>query len=261
MRCGEEWAGVQLIRSLLYTTFLFLGTGVYACVVLLLCWLPTRVLYQFADHWARGQLKMLEWLCGLTYSVEGLENIPPGAHVSMWKHSSAWETIAQAAIFPPQAWVLKRELTWIPLVGWAIRLLKPIAINRRAGAAAVNQVIDQGLKRLAAGYWILIFPEGTRVAPGEQRKYGISGALLASRAGCKIVPVAHNAGQFWPRRGWIKRPGHIRVAIGPAIDAAGRDPRELNEEVRNWIESKLRAMEWSAPTPASVPSPEGQIAQ
>jgi 1-acyl-sn-glycerol-3-phosphate acyltransferase len=230
---------VRLFRSLLYTTWLFLGTGLYACLVLVLFWAPTRTLHALADHWARNQMWMLRVLCGLSYCVEGRENIPPGAHVSMWKHSSAWETIAQAAIFPPQAWVLKRELIWIPLVGWAIWLLRPIAINRSAGASAVNQVVEQGKRRLEAGYWILIFPEGTRVSPGESRKYGVSGALLASRAGCKVVPVAHNAGKFWPRRGWVKHPGQIRVAIGPPIDAAGRDPRDLNAEVRAWIEAKL----------------------
>jgi 1-acyl-sn-glycerol-3-phosphate acyltransferase len=131
---------------------------------------------------------LLKTLCGLQHVVEGRENIPPGTHVSMWKHSSAWETIAQAAIFPPQAWVLKRELMWIPLVGWAVSCLKPIAINRKAGATAVTQVIEQGTQRLRQGLWILVFPEGTRVAVGETRKYGVSGALLASRAGCKIVP-------------------------------------------------------------------------
>jgi 1-acyl-sn-glycerol-3-phosphate acyltransferase len=160
----------------------------------------------------------------------------------MWKHSSAWETIAQASIFPPQSWVLKRELMWIPLVGWAMRRLKPIAINRKAGAAAVAQVVEQGTQRLAEGLWILIFPEGTRVPVGEKRKYGVSGALLAARTGCKIVPVAHNAGCFWPRRGWVKKPGVIQVAIGPPVDAAGRDPRELNDEIRGWIEAKIATM-------------------
>jgi 1-acyl-sn-glycerol-3-phosphate acyltransferase len=192
-----------------------------------------------ARSWSRTQLWLLDKLCGLKYRVEGRENIPPGAHVSMWKHSSAWETIAQASLFPPQSWVLKRELMWIPLVGWAVYCLKPIAINRKAGAAAVTQVIEQGTARLAEGLWILIFPEGTRVAVGESRKYGVSGALLASRAGCKIVPVAHNAGYFWPRRGWRKKPGVVQVVIGPPIDAAGRDPRELNEEVRAWIEGRI----------------------
>ena len=230
---------MQLIRSVLFTTCLFLGTLVYAVVVLSLSWLPDKKLYGVARSWSLWHLWLLRVLCGLTFSVEGRENIPAGAHISMWKHSSAWETIAQASIFPPQSWVLKRELMWIPLVGWAVRCLKPIAINRKAGASAVNQVVEQGMQRLTEGLWILVFPEGTRVAAGESRKYGVSGALLASKAGCKIVPVAHSAGNFWPRRGWVKKPGVIQVSIGPAIDATGRHPRELNEEVRSWIEAKL----------------------
>lgn len=233
---------MQLLKSLLFTAFLFASTLVYAIVVVLLGWLPGKKLYSVANSWARTQLWTLEKLCGLTYVVEGRENIPSGTHVSMWKHSSAWETIAQASIFPPQSWVLKRELMWIPVVGWAVRCLRPIAINRKAGAAAVSQVVEQGTQRLAAGLWVLIFPEGTRVAVGKSRKYGVSGALLASRVGCKIVPVVHNAGYFWPRRGWVKKPGVVRVVIGPPIEAAGRDPRELNDEVRAWIEGQLATM-------------------
>jgi len=234
---------VRLVRSLLYTTWLFLGTLIYAVVVLALGWLPGHRLYGVARSWSRTQLWVLKVVCGLTHTVEGAENILPGAHISMWKHSSAWETIAQAGIFPAQSWVLKRELMSIPLVGWALKFLKPIAINRKAGASAVNQVIEQGKQRLAEGFWILIFPEGTRVAPGETRKYGVSGALLASKTGCRIIPVAHNAGYFWPRRGWIKKPGVIKVAIGPPIETLGRDPREINDEVRAWIEAKLATMQ------------------
>lgn len=233
---------MQLLRSILFTTSLFVGTLLYAVVVLAFGWLPSQQLYAIARSWGRVNMWLLAKLCGLTYTVEGRENIPSGAHVSMWKHSSAWETIAQAAVFPPQAWVLKRELMWIPLVGWAVKCLKPIAINRKAGATAVTQVVEQGKQRLEQGLWVLIFPEGTRVAVGETRKYGVSGSLLASKAGCKIIPVAHNAGYFWPRRGWVKKPGTIRVVIGPPIDAAGRDPRELNEEVRTWIEKKLATL-------------------
>lgn len=240
---------MQLLRSILYTTWLFVGTLLHAIAVLVVGWLPPQKLYVIARSWARSQLWVLEKLCGLRYQVEGIENLPEGAHVSMWKHSSTWETIAQAEIFPPQSWVLKRELMWIPLVGWAVHCLKPIAINRKAGASAVNQVVQQGSERLAEGLWILIFPEGTRVAAGESRKYGVSGALLASKVGCKIVPVAHNAGFYWPRRGWVKKPGLITVAIGPPIEAKGRDPREINEEVRAWIEARIAAME---PTPGQA---------
>ena len=131
---------------------------------------------------------------------------------------------------------------WIPVVGWAVRCLKPIAIDRKAGAMAVSQVIEQGQQRLQEGLWILIFPEGTRVAPGENKRYGVSGALLAARAGCQVVPVAHNAGVFWSRRGLLKKRGVIEVAIGPPIDATGREPRELNEQVRAWIEARIAQM-------------------
>ena len=238
---------MQLLGSVLFTIWLFVGTLLYAVAVVLFGWLPSLKLYVIARSWGRVNLWMLRKLCRLTYTVEGRHNIPAGAHVSMWKHSSAWETIAQASIFPPTSWVLKRELMWVPLLGWAVKCLKPIAINRKAGATAVTQVVDQGKQRLEEGLWVLIFPEGTRVAVGETRKYGVSGALLASKAGCKIIPVAHNAGYYWPRRGWLKKPGVIRVAIGPPIEAAGRDPRELNQEVREWIESTLANMDLEAP--------------
>lgn len=230
---------MQLLRSMLYTSWLFLGTLLYALVVLFVFWLPMRHLQAIARSWARSQLRMLKVLCGLDYRVTGQEHVPVGAHVAFFKHSSAWETIAQTVILPPQAWVLKRELMWIPFVGWAMRRLKPIAINRSASASAVHQVMQQGQQRLREGLWVVIFPEGTRVAAGESRKYGVSGALLATKAGCKVLPVAHDAGRYWPRRGWVKKPGTIRVVIGPAIEAAGRDPRAVTEQAREWIESTL----------------------
>lgn len=241
---------MQLVRSLIFTLCFFLSTTVYAVVVLLLCWLPHRHLWRLARSWASLNLRLLEKLCGLNFVVEGRENIPLGNHIAMWKHSSSWETVAQAYIFPPQAWVLKRELMWIPIVGWALHFMRPIAINRKAGHSAVNQVLAQGKERLDAGLWILIFPEGTRTAAGEQRKYGISGALLACQTGVSVIPVAHNAGEFWPRRGWIKRPGTIRVVIGPPIATLGRAPRDINTEVQNWIEARLAEMQGSTVSPA-----------
>jgi 1-acyl-sn-glycerol-3-phosphate acyltransferase len=138
--------------------------------------------------------------------------------------------------------VLKREIMWIPIVGWATHFMRPIAINRGSGAAAVNRVLAQGKERLQSGLWVLVFPEGTRTAEGEVRKYGVSGALLASRVGCKVIPVAHNAGKFWPRRGLMKRPGTIQVVIGPPIEAAGRDPRAINDDVRAWIDRTVATL-------------------
>lgn len=201
--------------------------------------LPFQGRWLIARHWATVNLWLLNVLCDLNYIVEGHENIPDTCHVSMWKHSSTWETIAQALILPPQSWVLKRELLWIPIVGWALRLMEPIAINRSAGRSAVNQVLRQGQRRLSTGRWVVIFPEGTRTAVGEPRKYGISGALLAIQAGVSIVPIAHTAGYYWPRRGWLKRPGTVRVVIGKPIPTAGRDAREVTAQVQAWIEDTI----------------------
>ena len=233
---------MQLLRSIVFTTLFFLITALYAVAVLLCFWIPHPRRFLFPRTWSKLLLWLLDKLCGLSYRVAGRENIPAGAHIAMWKHSSSWETIAQALVFPPQAWVLKRELMWIPLLGWAVHLMRPIAIDRSAGTAAVNRVVAQGKQRLHDGLWVVIFPEGTRVPAGETRKYGVSGALLASRVGCKIVPVAHNAGYFWPRRGWMKKPGTIQVVIGPPIEAAGRDPREINADVQKWIEATLKTL-------------------
>jgi 1-acyl-sn-glycerol-3-phosphate acyltransferase len=217
---------MQLFRSVLFTCYLFAATLIYGIVVLLMSWLPHKYVYAIARSWASNQLRVLKGLCGLGYVVEGRENIPPGTHISMWKHTSAWETIAQTVVFPPQAWVLKRELLQIPVVGWAIKCLKPISIDRAA-------------RRSAVGLWVVIFPEGTRVLPGEKRPYGIGGALLAAKTGCKIVPVAHDAGDYWQRRGWIKKPGTIKVLIGPPIECAGRDARAINSDAQEWIECAL----------------------
>jgi len=202
-------------------------------------WLPYQAQFALARTWARILLWVLERLCGLKYVVEGRERIPPGNHIVMSNHTSAWETVAQFLIFPPQVWVLKRELLWIPFVGWGLKLLRPIAINRGEGHRAVNQVVEQGKARLRDGLWIIIFPEGTRVIAGETRKFGVSGAVLAIASGKSVVPLSHNAGLFWARRGFVKKPGTIRVIIGAPIESAGKNPRELNEEIRQAIEAGL----------------------
>ncbi|MGC4027244.1 MAG: lysophospholipid acyltransferase family protein [Steroidobacteraceae bacterium] len=230
---------MQFLRSLVFTGFFLLFTFLYAIFFVVAClFLPLRLRFALARFWSRVLLGALRSIVGLGYTVEGAEHLPAGTQVALMKHSSSWETFAQAAILPPQAWVLKRELTWIPFVGWGLKQLHAIAINRGAGAAAVRQMIDQGRQRLDRdGLWIVVFPEGTRMPPGQTRRYGVGGAAVAVETGRLIVPVAHNAGYFWPRRGLMKRPGTIRVVIGPPIQSAGRDPREINEEAQRFIEA------------------------
>ena len=230
---------MQLIRSLIFTGYMMLSALVFGGFMALCFWAPYRTQFAIARSWARMVFWLLDKICGLKFTVEGRERIPAGNHIVMSNHTSAWETIAQFLIFPPQVWVLKRELLWIPLIGWGLKLLRPISINRGAGHRAVNQVIEQGKQRLADGLWIIIFPEGTRVVAGEKRKYGVSGALLATETGKFVVPLSHNASDFWVRRGIVKKAGLIKVVIGEPISSAGKDPRELNEEVRRSIEAGL----------------------
>lgn len=234
---------MQLIGSLIFTAFLFLWTFFYGIFFVIAgVFVPFSKRFLLARVWARVLLAALRWTCRLDYRVVGAERLPPGAHVALWKHSSSWETIAMAVVCPQQVWVLKRELQWLPVVGLAMRQLHAIGIDRKSGHSAVRQVVEQGLRRLAEGAWIMIFPEGTRMPPGQTRRYGASGALLAAKTGCFVVPIAHDAGYYWPRRGLLKKPGTITVVIGEPIAVAGRDPRDVNEEAQQWIEGTIREL-------------------
>jgi len=228
------------IRSLLFQIYFYASVSVFSTLCFITLVFPYKFRFRFARMWGKSMLWAGRVMCGLDYVIEGEENIPNEASVILIKHTTVFETYAQLAIFPPQTWVLKRELQWIPIFGWGLAAMKPIAINRGAGQFAVKQVIEQGKRRLADGIWITIFPEGTRVPPGETKRYGVSGAVLAKETGCPIVPVAHNAGDLWPRRGLRKKPGLIRFCIGPPIHADDRSAKEINLAVQDWIETKMR---------------------
>jgi 1-acyl-sn-glycerol-3-phosphate acyltransferase len=232
-------APVQWLGSVFFTGFWLAWTFCYAVMFVIAClFLPFRRRFALARAYAASVLWVLKWSCGLSYQIEG-SPLPEGCHVALWKHSSSWETMAMMVVFPRQVWVLKRELLWIPVVGLGVRQLHAIAIDRKAGHSAVAQVIEQGKDRLAEGDWIMIFPEGTRMPPGETRRYGVSGPLLAAATGRLIVPVAHNAGFYWPRRGLLKKPGTVRVVIGPPVAIGDRDARAVNAEIQGWIEKTV----------------------
>ncbi len=230
---------MQYLRSALFNLLMLLTVLVFAPLALLTFPLPHPLRYRFISQWARLQTWLVGVLCGVRYRVEGREHLPKGPAIILAKHQSAWETIAFQKIFPIQTWVLKRELLLIPFFGWGLALMKPIAIDRGAGRKAVTQVIEQGQARLKEGIWIVVFPEGTRMAPGTTRRYGIGGAALAAESGYPVVPVAHNAGFFWPRRGFLKKPGTIHVVIGPVIHTRGKSAEEINRAAEGWIEKKM----------------------
>jgi 1-acyl-sn-glycerol-3-phosphate acyltransferase len=232
---------MQWIRSLVFTTLLFVTTMAFGVVVLVSALLPLGIeqRYVIPRYWGLFETWLAKVVAGIDYVVEGRQNLPKEPFISLWKHSTAWETMAQMFVVPTASWLLKREVLWIPVVGWAVSTYKPIAINRNAGHSAVNQVVNQGRERLAAGMGVIVYPEGTRVAPGQTRKYGVSGALLAIETGAPVVPIAHNSGYFWPRRSLLKKPGTIYVVIGKPIDPRGLDAREINRRAQEWIEATI----------------------
>jgi 1-acyl-sn-glycerol-3-phosphate acyltransferase len=228
-----------LIRSFLFQVWFYVSACIFSFMMAVLVWLPYHLRFVSAKIWSYVMLFGGRWLVGLRYQFEGLENIPDEACVILCKHSTVFEAYALIHLFPAQTWVLKRELMWIPFFGWGLAAAKPIAINRKLGRAAVTQVINQGKQRLADGIWVVVFPEGTRVPPGESRKFGVSGAALAREAGVQVVPVAHNAGDLWPRRGMRKIPGLITLVVGPPIDSSTQSPKETNRLAQSWIEGKM----------------------
>lgn len=232
----------SLIRGLVFHLGLALSVGLWGIPSLLSFPLPHRARYWVITRWSLWILWWLRITNGVRWEVEGLENIPAQAGVVMSKHQSTWETLALQGLFIPQTWVLKRELMWIPFFGWALTLLRPIAINRKAGRSAVRQVIEQGRARIADGCWVVVFPEGTRIAAGRKGRYRVGGAVLACATEAKVVPIAHNAGEFWPKHGLRKQPGCIRMRIGQPIDAKGLRPEQLIAQVESWIEGQMPSL-------------------
>jgi len=214
-----------------------LSVVVYAGLALLIAPLPFRHRYRLLTTWADLNLWFCARICRLDYRVEGLENIRGRPSIIMAAHQSTWETLALQQLFPPLAWVIKRELLWIPFFGWGLALLAPIAINRHAGQMATQQLIDKGCTRLTSGRWVVVFPQGTRVSFGERPAHKLGGARLAASANVPVIPVAHNAGRYWPRRQFLKYPGTITVRIGPAIQPHGKSPEMISAAVKHWIEA------------------------
>ena len=228
------------LRSLLFLLGSIPITTVFGILVPLGGLFGVHVAAAFARNYTKVMLVWVEWSLGISYEVQGWEHVPPGPVILMSKHQSAWETLFMEAKFPDQCWIVKKELLWLPFVGWGLIAIKCIAIDRSSGHSARDQIVEQGAARLKDGLWVTIFPEGTRMAPGKVGRYGIGGALLATRTGTPILPMAHNAGEYWGRYTFKKRAGRVKVVIGPPIQTAGRDVVTVNREVQDWIESRMR---------------------
>jgi len=230
---------MSALRSVAFLLYQTLVTPFYAFAMVLCFWLPRGPLYRLAASWCRVVLFGARWICGIRYRMEGRENIPTTPHIVLSKHSSTWETLALTQFFPPLAYVAKKELLSIPFFGWGFRLASPITIDRSAGTDAMQQIAVQGRERFRQGFWIVLYPEGTRIPPGQRAKYKTGGARLAVELGVPVIPVAHNAGYLWPKGVFRKRPGTLTVSIGKPIPSAGRDAQTLMADVEDWIETEV----------------------
>ena len=226
------YLGSSLLFIYILVSFPLIGSIIILCFAF-----PFSIRYKLSCLWTRSVSWMTKICCNLDYRIEGSENLPKKdqAYILLSKHQSAWETLATRQFLPKQTTVLKQSLTWIPLGGWALATLKPIAIDRTNAKEALKNLVKQGSARLKEGFVVIIFPEGTRSAPGENLKFNAGGALLAQKSGYPVIPLAHNAGEFWPRYSFLKYPGTITVKIGPAIDPKGKKAKEINSEAEAWI--------------------------
>ncbi len=228
-----------VLRSLIFFLLQFVITPLYALIAIFTFPFHPLTRYRIISGWALIMLWLLRVLCGIRMEVRGAGNIPREPCIVLCKHQSAWETMALQKVFPPQVWVLKRELLWLPFFGWGLAMTSPVAIKRSNGLEAMRQLLRQGKERLAQGFCVVIFPEGTRIPYGQRGKYKIGGALLGASSGAPVVPVAHNAGRLWGRKSFLKHPGVITMSIGAPIDPAGLKAEEINRRVEEWIENEI----------------------
>ena len=224
-----------VIRATLFWIFFLPMLLLLATLLSLLFFAPLSVRVGVVHAWIAYSLFCLRLFCGLTHEVEGLENIPDDGFIVMSRHSSTWETISIQRYFRPMIWVVKRELTWIPFFGWALKAMNAIALNRGTGRKAINQLVNESLPFMDRGRILMLFPEGTRVPPGGYRPFRLGGAIVSQQTGYAILPIAHNAGEYWPRHSWIKWPGKIRMVVGKPIDPAGKKPEQIIREVEEWV--------------------------
>ncbi len=222
-------------RSTLFWIFFLPMLLLLATLVSLIFFMPLSVRMGLVKFWIAYSLGCLKLFCGLDYEIEGLENIPDSGFIVMSKHSSTWETIAIQRFFRPMIWVVKRELTWIPFFGWALLSMNSIALDRGTGRKAIRQLVSESKVHMDAGRILMLFPEGTRVPPMKSKPFKLGGAIVSQQTGYSVLPIAHNAGEYWPRHSWIKWPGRIRVVIGEPIEPGDKSPEEIIAEVAQWI--------------------------
>ena len=239
---------LAFIRSTLHMLWMAVTVMPWAiCVLIASLFMSSTSVYWLCAGWLRCAMWGLKVICGVSWRVQGLENLPQGykeGAVLLCKHQSTMETFLLPCIMPhPLAYVFKRELLYVPFFGWAMARMDMIHIDRSKRSEAFNKVVAQGKRVMGAGVWVIMFPEGTRIPRGQKGIYKTGGTRLACETGRPVVPIAVNCAKHWPRKAFVKTPGVIDVVIGPQISSAGREAEEMMREVEAWIESKTRELD------------------
>ncbi len=227
---------INTTRSIIFTIGFSIITAIMGLLSPLLTFVPNKLAYKCAQSWAVINLAWLRLSCGIHGEIRGADNLDLSQPaLVLANHQSTWETMFLLAKMPKMSWVIKQELLNIPFFGWGMRQTHPIAIDRSAGSSAMEQILENGKKRMDEGNWVCLFPEGTRVHPSKKVRFKAGGVKLAIHADRPIYPVAHNAGECWPRDGLLKTPGKITVSIGPRVDVTGKTTEQVMQEVESWI--------------------------
>lgn len=243
---------LRYFYSLSFVSAMFISSVYLSVIGTLLFPFSFNIRYRFINFYSVINLWVLKNLCQIDYRVEGKENIPDETCIIFSKHQSALETMMVQRVFPPLTFVVKKELLWLPFFGWGLRAIDPIAIDRKAGRRAIVEIVKQGIDRLTKGIWIVIYPEGTRSKPGTKLPYKKGGAILATKSEHKVIPVAHTAGEYWPKGFFSRQTGTMVFSIGPAIETKGKTPDEVMREAECWIETKMKEIS----TISSYPDPK-----
>lgn len=227
---------MHVIRTILFYIIFVIATFFWSLAILITSLLPERAHHRFATGWAITTIWLARVIAGIRYQVHGAENLPDKPAIFMINHQSNWETIFMPTLHRQNKWVLKKSILAIPFLGWALASLKPIAIDRSKRKEAMSRIIEQGADRVARGYSVILYPEGTRQPPGAPIAFKQGAIRLAKALELPIIAVAHNAGQCWPRRGWM-HPGTVHIYVSPpfAIDSAA--PAELNRQIEQWVQT------------------------
>ncbi len=241
---------LNFLRSALYLLFLTVTVIPWSLVaVVASAFLKGGPLYRICTAWLYTAILGAKWICGVQWRIQGMEHLPTAADekaavILVPKHQSTWETFAFPALMPhPLSYVFKKELIYIPFFGWAISRLDMVHIDRSRRSEAWRKVSEQGAQFMAQGNWMIMFPEGTRIARGEKGEYKSGAARLAVSSQTPLVPIAVTSARCWPRKTFLLRPGIVDISIGQPIDPAGRRPDDLMREVEQWIEGEMKRLD------------------